>query len=186
MLPSPPGTATHPLGSIGAPARRWVTMRSETTWSAPASASTPGRSPVSSSGPGMAKGKHTLDGCPSHTTGESGSAARSKSETTGSGLYSTYTASAASFACAWVSATTAATMSPTKRTRPAAKGGRLKSGGIIGKPWKASIGRFSAVYTATTPGMDEASEVSMEAISAWASGDRTKATRAASTSRSST
>ena len=57
-------------------------------------------------------------------------------------------------------------MSPTKRTRPAANGGRLKSGGIIGKPWNASIGRFSDVYTATTPGMDAASEVSIETISA--------------------
>ena len=81
---------------------------------------------------------------------------------------STMIDSAASTAWARVSATTAATMSPTNRTTPLASGGRLKTGGSMMKPCTSGSSRFSLVYTATTPGMLAASVVSTPLIRAWA------------------
>ena len=65
-----------------------------------------------------------------------------------------------------MSATTAATMSPTKRTLPVAKIGRLSVAGIIGNAWNVGSPRSSppAWYTAFTPGIDVASLMSTDTM----------------------
>src|SRR5215207_6198528 len=91
-----------------------------------------------------------------------------------SGSYSTTTASAASSASAAVSATATATGSPTKYTTSVASGGRGTLGLSTMRPWWRGSPRSAAVNTATTPGMLAASEVSIEAMRAWATEERTK------------
>ncbi len=74
-----------------------------------------------------------------------------------------------------MSATTAATISPAKRTTPEAITGRR----IASAAAPAGIGpsgSVSAVYTPATPGAAAAAAVSIEAIRAWANSERTKAT----------
>ena len=98
--------------------------------------------------------------------------------TDGNGSYSTTTRSAASTACARVSATTAATMSPTNRTLSVANTGRFSVSGIAGNCCNDGRPRSSppAWYTATTPGIDNASVTSTETRLACATVDRTNAT----------
>ena len=176
-----PGTARITLHSIGTPARRWLTIVTSATASAPSSAST--------SSPNVVP-KQMFEPCSGNSSGALGSSAAAAVVTAGSASTSTITDSAASTACVRVSATTAATMSPTKRTRSLAKIGRLTSAGIIGKPWNGASPRSlpsAAEYTATTPGIDSASLVSTEVMVPWATAERTNTTWAVpSCSRSST
>src|SRR5580692_2082759 len=118
-------------------------------------------------------------------SGASGAIAARGSQTLGSGSYSTATASAASSAAKRLSATTAATMSPTWRTLSAAKAGRgalfigrPSENGIgcttVSSPWPARF-QSSAVRTSSTPGMPAATLVEIPRIRAWPWGLRTNA-----------
>ena len=118
----------------------------------------------------------------SHTSGEPSSSAFSGSTTAGLASSSAMTMSAASMAWPLVSAITTATGSPTCLTWPCLIGqcsGTLIStpGGsqAMGSGPRITSVRSSWVYTATTPGAALASEVSIETMSAWASGERTTA-----------
>ena len=73
---SPSGMARQPFGSIGTPARRWLTMRPSTTVSAPSSGS--------SSAP-MAVSNTMLLPWASNSTGASSASAASMSVTAGRG-----------------------------------------------------------------------------------------------------
>ena len=95
------------------------------------------------------------------------------------GSTSAHTASAASTAWAFVSATTTASGSPTKRTTSFASSGWAtwpSSGLDMSGPTSMS----SAVKTPTTPGMAAASAVSMDSMRPWAVKARTNATCRAS------
>jgi hypothetical protein len=97
------------------------------------------------------------------------------------------TSPAASTACSAVSATTTAMVCPTNRTVSPASGGRLMTEGAMGKAGTSGRPRSPAVYTATTPGILAASEVSTDSRRAWAMVDRTKtAVRTPGNSRSAT
>ena len=110
------GSASTTRGSIEAGARRWLTMSSDTTcaarWNA---ASAAAASPCFIS-------EAMLSGACSHSTGAPGRMACSVSVTEGRSSKSTITASAPFIAASRDSATTAATASPTKRTRSKAMG----------------------------------------------------------------
>ena len=111
--------------------------------------------------------------------------------TAGSGVHSTSTRSAPSRAAACVSATTIATTSPTKRTRPAGMGGcgamNATSGARIISSWgfpgiglcvtgfTPSAAASPPVKTAITPGVASAAAISMRPMRACACGERTKA-----------
>jgi hypothetical protein len=173
------GIMRQPLGSIGTPASRWLTIDTSATTSAPASGS--------SSWP-KAVPKHTLVPAASNSTGAPSASASGALTIGGSGSMSTNTASAASTACARVSATTAATTSPTKRTVSPANTGRLKVSGTRGKLWNDSRPRLlPAWYTARTPGIDSAPLTSTDRTVPYATIDRTNTMCVApSHSRSST
>src|SRR6266545_2635591 len=95
------GTIRQPFVSIGTPARRWLTMSTSATTSAPSSGSV--------SSPKLVA-KHTLLPAAGNNIGAPSATASAESMTGGRVSISTTTASTASTACARVSATTAATM----------------------------------------------------------------------------
>jgi hypothetical protein len=98
------------------------------------------------------------------------------------------TFSAASCACATLSATTSATGWPTCSTRSGASAGRNGTTSLL--PLRPASGGCSAVEptpaassslcvsTATTPGADLAADASIELIRAWACGERTNTAQA--------
>src|SRR6476646_4630353 len=76
-------------------------------------------------------------------------------------------------ACALVRATTTATGSPTKRTRPTASSGRANTPGLSSTGGMCRPPRSSAVNTPATPGIARAPSASTDRTSACAIGDRT-------------
>ena len=112
-----------------------------------------------------------LRSCSSQASG----AVSSPSSTTGSGSTSTTTSSAASAASAAVSATTTASGSPTNRTSPSARGGRVNVASSIGCPRNGASPRSAAVSTATTPGAERAELVSTARRRPCATDERTNA-----------
>ena len=70
---------------------------------------------------------------------------------------------------------TMATASPTKRTVPALNAGRLKASPSGTNPWLGATPMPSPVSIATTPGIADASLLSIDAIVPWATVERTKA-----------
>ena len=109
------GAASVARPSSGTPHSRWLTMRWRTTLNAPAKA-------ASVSPAAMRFSCSTLPGASAWTWGAPGFRASSGSLTAGSGSQSTTTSAAASTAACSVAAMTAATASPTWRTRSMARG----------------------------------------------------------------
>ena len=104
------GAARHARASRGIPARRWLTMRCRTIRSA--------RGKAASGSPAlMVFVCSTFPGASSKSWGAPAASAAKTSVTAGSGSHSTWTSPAASTATASEVATTAATASPTARTR---------------------------------------------------------------------
>ncbi len=158
IVPSSWGSARALLVSMGTAARRWLWKPAETTTSASAKRSS-ARSPVLST--------TTLLPTSGNSTGAPSAVAAATSATASSGSMSAQTRSAASAAARSDSATTMATISPTKRTRSLAIGGRAVSRGQYGPCRIIPSSRSSAVKTATTPGAARASSVSIERMSPW-------------------
>jgi hypothetical protein len=162
--------------------RRLLLRLSSTTFAAAAiAASVLRRSPRSISNTRLLSKRACTSGAPSATASRG-------VVTAGNGSYATSTASAASSAANFVSATTAATMSPTWWTLSRAKAGR--GAAFMGRPSPNGIGctivsspcpalaQSSAVNISNTPGRAAATRVDNELIRAWACGLRTKAHQA--------
>ena len=114
-----------------------------------------------------------------NSRGAVSASACSMSTSASRGSTSTITASAASIAAERVSATTATTGSPTKRTVPDARIGRAISWLTIPIGSSGGRSRSAAVTTASTPGAVAASVVSISTMRPWAIVERTKTTCAA-------
>ena len=169
-------SASELRGSSGVGARRWLTRSSETTCAAVAKAAS-----VAAGSPWRISAA-MLPVAASHTSGAPAAVASWRSVTTASVSKSMVMVSMASRACSSVSANTATTASPTKRTRSWARAGRsgLAAGapsgrlkfGASGNGLTPSATRSAPVSTATTPGRASAAAVSMETMRAWACGER--------------
>ena len=155
---------------------RCTHVSNRTTWAARANArSTAAGSPAFVS-------THTFDLASPQMIGASGATAARLPVTAGSGSQSTTTRSAASRAAAGVSATTMATMAPTKRARSAGIGGcgatkstsraRMTSSwgfagtGVCVIGFTPSAAASRPVSTAITPGAASAAAVSTRTIRA--------------------
>ena len=159
-----------PLLSIGTPARRWLTIVTSATTSAPSSGSTSSPNSVP---------KHTFEPCSGNRIGASGrEPGRCRRDDRAARRSRRSPARRRRLACACVSATTAATMSPTKRTRSLGEDRPVeRRAASSGSPGTTAAEVVAAAwYTAITPGIDSASPTSTEVMVPWATGERTNAT----------